>query len=195
MKVDNNNNKNINAIESINTWFDKTYEHTFNAIEKQIGYNQNKSALMPFDLFFGKMVECIVYEYFKSRGYECTIPDFNLYENCSDGGVDLILNNSIKVSVKLRKLNHNKETYFDDTLFHYEKQYDEAKCIIEKLKADNKVCDIIVGAIRYQTGTYGDWLDAWVSKDVAGLKDITKEMIEKYIFWFTTENENIEFIF
>lgn len=176
---------------SVDKWFGSIYSHVKEAIQFRIGYCQNKTALMPFDAFFGKLVECIWYDRFIIEERQCTIPDFNLYIDNTDGGVDMIIANTINVSVKCRSLDHPKNAYLDESLSIYNKQLYQAKNKISKLINDNKKCNFIVGAIRYQTHLYNDWLVAWNNKDANKLKQITKDIINNDVLWFTTEYNKI----
>ena len=187
--------KNMNLNASVDKWWDKIYKHVSDAIILQKGYSQNKSTLNSFNLFFGKLVECIWYDRFIIEERVCTEPDFNLYIINSDGGVDLIIAELKNVSVKCRSLIHNKNAYFDKNLHTFNRQFKDVENIIIGLKNNNKKCDFIVGAIRYQTSLYSDWENAYANKDLEMLKHITKEIINMQMIWFTTEYGNIQIEF
>ena len=180
----------LNLSESVEVWFDTVYQHVYNAIVTRIGYSQNKSALMPFDLFFGKLVECCWHDRFILEKRYCTQPDFKAYLNNSDGGVDLKVD-SKNVSVKCRGLIYNKDAYFDNGSIKFNRQYIDTENIIKSLIVNNK-CDFIVGAVRYKTPLYGDWMTVWNNKSVEQLIQITKDIVETQMIWFSTENGNIQ---
>ena len=177
----------INYNITIDKWFEKTYKHVSDAITTHIGYCQDKTVLSPFDIFISKMTECVWSDFYKNTGRDCTEPDFTLYECNSDGGVDLTIMGRINVSVKQRSLIYNKDVYYNEDSIKYGKQYEDAESIITKLLDENKTCHFIVGAIRYQTSYYNEWMDAWDKKDLERLKTITKKIFNEEMFLFSTE--------
>lgn len=194
MKFSNNNYtmKKIGIDISIDKWFDDVYQHVKRAISSKTGYCQEKSTLDPFNVFIGKMVECCWYDRFilEERFY-CSKPDFTIYSNNSDGGVDFTILDTY-VSVKCRSLEHNKSAYLDDQLITFNKQYSQAENIISKLINENKKCHFIVGAIRYKTLLYHDWINAWKHEDINSLNQITKYIFNNEMIWFSTEYNKIQ---
>lgn len=173
----------------IDNYFNACLKHTLQVNKQHKGGYTNKNN--PFELFHGKLLECVWNQYFLNNKHTCRLVNFTVdgMEH-GDGGVDLYIDNQ-PVSVKLRKLDHSKHAYDDEETQLYHKQYKQATSIINDLIRQDKKCAYIVGGIRYNTELYDKWNTAYDKLDIKLINNISYELLNNMLY-FTTYGNNIQ---